>query len=65
VLRLQPGDVGPDFRIVRVLLEKLPDALAGVAEQGLVDEIDWGSGSLDVQQDGADLAQVDAVRSGM
>ncbi len=65
MLRLQPGDVGPDFGIVRVPLEKLPDALAGVAEQDLVDEIDWGSGALDVQQDGADLAQVDAVRSGM
>ena len=46
-------------------LEKLLDPGAGVAEERLVDEVDGGGGALDVQEDGADLRQRDAVRSGM
>ena len=45
-------------------LEKFLDPGAGVAEQRLVDEVDGCSCALDVQEDGADLLQVDAVRCG-
>jgi hypothetical protein len=65
VLGLQLGDIGADLGIVPVPLEELPQPLAGKAEQGAMDELDRGGGALDVQQDGADPGQVDAVRSGM
>jgi hypothetical protein len=65
VLRLEPGDVRPDRRIVPVFLQKGAGSSPRKAEQGTVDEIDRCGGALDVQQDGADLAQLEAVRSGM
>jgi hypothetical protein len=65
MLGLEQGDVGPNLRLFPVPLEKIPHPRAGVTEQGLVDEVDGGGGALDVQQDGADLRQRDAVRSGM
>jgi hypothetical protein len=49
-----------------VPLEKVAEAGARVAEQRFVDEIDGCSGALDVQEDGANLGQRDAVfRIGM
>jgi hypothetical protein len=66
VLGLQPRDIGPDLGITPMLLEKFPDPVPRIAEQRLVDEVDGCSSALDVQQDGADLGQRDAVfRIGM
>ncbi len=66
MLGLQQSDVGPDLGVLPMLLEKVPDPGPRVPEQCLVDEIDGCGGALDVQQDGADLGQRDAVfRSGM
>ena len=61
VLGLQPRDIGPDLGIIPVLLEEIPDPLPRIAEQRLVDEVDGCGGALDVQQDGADVGQRDAV----
>ena len=65
MLGLEPRDVGADLGIVRVPLEKSTYSSASKPEQRLVDEIDGCGGALDVQQDGADVPQLDAVRSGM
>jgi len=65
VLGLQPRDIGPNPGVTAIALEKLTHPGTGISKQRLVDELDGGSGALDVQQDCADLAQVDAVRSGM
>ena len=46
-------------------LEKVPHPGPRIAEQRTVDEFDGCCGTLDVQEDGADLGQRDAVRSGM
>jgi hypothetical protein len=49
-----------------MLLEKIPDPVPRITEQRLVNEIDGCGRALDVQQDGADLRQRDAVfRIGM
>ena len=64
MLRRQAGDVESDGGITPMLLEKVPDSTSRIAEQRLVDEVDGCGRALDVQQDGADLGQVDAVRSG-
>jgi hypothetical protein len=62
----QSRDIGPDLGIVPVPLEKFPGPGPRIAKQGLMDEVDRGGGALDVQQDGADLRQRDAVfRIGM
>ena len=66
MLGLQSRDIGPDVGIIPVPLEELPDPGPRIAEQRTVDEVDGCGGSLDVQQDGADLRQRDAVlRIGM
>ena len=65
MLRIEPSDIGLDLGILPMLLDKIPHPGAGITEQCLVDEVDGGGGALDVQQDGADLRQRDAVRSGM
>jgi hypothetical protein len=46
-------------------LEKFTYPGAGVAEQRSVDEFDRRGRPLDVQEDGADLLQLDLARSGM
>jgi hypothetical protein len=61
----QPRDIGPDLGIIPVLLEKVPDPGPRIAEQRTVDELDGCCRTLDVQEDGADLRQRDAVLSGM
>ena len=49
-----------------MLLEEIPDPGPRITEQRFVDELDGCGGALDVQQDGADLRQRDAVfRTGM
>jgi hypothetical protein len=35
-----------------VLAQEAPQVLAGVGEQGLVDEVDGASSALDIRQDG-------------
>jgi hypothetical protein len=65
VLRPQSRDVRTHLGIVPMILEKPAGPLPRVAEQGVMDELDRGGGALDVEQDGADPGQVDAVRSGM
>ena len=66
VLGLQSLDIGPDLGVSPILLEKVPGPGPRIAEQRLVDEVDGCSRALDVQQDGADLRQRDAVlRIGM
>jgi hypothetical protein len=46
-------------------LEKSTHPGARIAEQRLMDEFDGRGGALDVQEDGADALQLDAVRCGM
>ena len=66
MLGLELSDIGPDFGIIPALLEKISDPGPRIPEQRLVDEVDRCGGALDVQQDGADLRQRDAVfRIGM
>jgi hypothetical protein len=65
VLFLQPGDVGPDGGIVPMPLEKATHSVAGITEQRAMDEVDGRRRPLDVQEDGAGVLQLDAVRSGM
>jgi hypothetical protein len=65
VLVLEPRDVPTDLGIVPVSFDKLTRPGAGVAEKRAVDELDGCRRAFDVQEDGADLLQVDAVRSGM
>jgi hypothetical protein len=65
VLGLESRDVGPDLGIVPMPLEKFHHPSARVTEQRLVDEFDGRRRALDVQEDGADPLQRDAVRSGM
>jgi hypothetical protein len=65
VFGLQPGDIGPDLRLVPASLEKFLRPGPGIIEQRFVNEVDGRRRALDVQEDGADLLQVDAVRSGM
>ena len=65
VLGLQSRDVGPDLRLVPVLLQKSTDPGPSITEQRLVDEIDGRRRALDVQQDGADPLQRDAAPRGM
>ena len=48
-----------------MLLEKVLEPGPRIAEQLTVDEFDGCCRTLDVQEDGADLSQRDAVRSGM
>ena len=65
VLGLEPGDVGADCRITPMPLQECTQPGARMAEQRTVDEVDGCGGALDVQKDRANLAQLDAVRSGM
>ena len=65
VLGLEPRDVGADLGITPMPLQKFIHPGACIAEQCLVDEVDGCSRALDVQEDRADVLQLDAVRSGM
>jgi hypothetical protein len=65
VLRLESREVAADVRVIPASTEKVSGPGPGKPEQRVVDEFDGRRRPLDVQQDGADLRQVDAVRSGM
>ena len=65
MLGLESRDVGADVRVIPMSLEKSTHPGARMAEQRLVDEFDGRRRALDVQEDGADLLQLDAVRRGM
>jgi hypothetical protein len=66
VLGLESRDIGPDIGIFPVPLKKVPDPGPRIAEQRLMNEVDRCGRALDVQEDGADLRQRDAVfRIGM
>ncbi len=65
MLGLESQDVGPDLGITPMPLEKSTDPGPRIAEQLLVDEFDGRRRALDVQQDGADVLQLDRVRTGM
>ena len=64
VLGLEPRDVGAELGIIPMPLEKSSHPGAGIAEQRLVDEFDGRRRALDVQEDGGDALQRDAVRCG-
>ena len=64
VLGPESRDVGTDLGIIPMPLEKSTHPGAGIAEQRLVDECDGRRRALDVQEDGADALQRDAVRRG-
>ena len=62
----QSRDIGPHLGIVPVPLEKFRDPGPRITEQCLVNEVDRCGRALDVQEDGADSRQRDAVfRIGM
>ena len=65
VLGAQPREVCTDFGVRGVPLEELPHVRPRVREEDLMDELDGRGRALDVQQDGADVFQLDAARSGM
>ncbi len=65
VLGLESRDVGPDLGIIPMALDKITHPGPRITEQRLVDELDGRRRALDVQEDGADLLQRDADRSGM
>jgi hypothetical protein len=63
-LGLESRDVGSDLGIIPIMLEKSTHPGARITEQRLVDECDGRGRALDVQEDGADALQRDAVRCG-
>jgi hypothetical protein len=65
VLGREAQDVGPDLGFIPMPLEKSTHPGARMVEQRLVDKFDGRRRALDVQEDGADALQRDAVRSGM
>jgi len=64
MLGLESRDVGLDLGIMPMPLEKSTHPGTRIAEQRLVDECDGRRRPLDVQEDGADALQRDAVRCG-
>jgi len=65
VFGAQPHDVGVDIRIGAVAREEFLHPRPRKRKQSVVDELDGRRRALDIQQDGADVPQLDAVRSGM
>jgi len=61
----QAREVGLDKRLGAVAREELLHPRPRIREENVVDELDGRRRALDVQQDGADVAQLDTVRSGM
>jgi hypothetical protein len=64
VLGAQPHEVGADVRRGAVAREEFLHPRPCIREKNVVDELDGRRCALDVQQDGADVAQLDTVRSG-
>lgn len=65
VLGSEEGEIGAHLRVGGMALEKFPHPRPRIGKQNLLDELDGRRRALDVQQDGADVVQLDAVRSGM
>jgi hypothetical protein len=65
VLGSEPRDVGADLRVMPVLLEISPQPGSRVAEQRVVDESKRRRRAFDVEEDDADVLQLDLARSGM
>ena len=65
MLGAQAGEVGADIRLSAVAREEFLHLRARKRKENVVDELDGRRRALDVQQDGADVPQLDAVRSGM
>jgi hypothetical protein len=65
MFRAQPREVGLDKRLGAVAREERLHSRPRIRKKTVVDELDGRRRALDVQQDGADVAQLDAVRSGM
>jgi len=65
MLGCQVGGISLNLRVAPMPPQKIPCPGSGEPEQGLVDEVYGGGGALDVQQDSAELLQLDAVRTGM
>jgi len=65
MLSVQPRDVGSDVGLGAVALEEFLHPCPRIGKQQLVDELDGRRRALDIQQDGADVLQLDTVLSGM
>jgi hypothetical protein len=65
VLGLESRDVGADLGITPVPLEKSAYPGARMTEQRFMDEFDGRRRALDVQEEGANLRQLDLARTGM
>ena len=65
MLGFEQGDVCPDLGITPMPLQKSTRLGSSMSEQRLVDEVEGRRRALDVQEDGANVLQLDAVRGGM
>ena len=65
MLGVQRRQVGADVGFGAVALEEFLYPRARVGKQQLVDELDGRRRALDIQQDGANVLQLDAVPSGI
>jgi hypothetical protein len=65
VLGAQPRKIGVDIRIGGVAREEFLHTRPRIRKQNGMDELDGRRRALDIQQDGADVPQLDTVRSGM
>ncbi len=65
MLGAQPREVVPYFRRSAVAREEFLHPRPRIRKQNVVDELDGRRRALDIQQDDADVAQFDTVRSGM
>ena len=61
----QPREIGLDRRLGAMAREELLHLRPRIRKEIVVDELDGRRRALDIQQDGADVAQFDTVRSGM
>jgi len=65
MLRPEQGDVGLDCWLGPVPVQKFLYPRSHVGEQDIVHELDGRRRALDVQEDGTDVRQREALRSGM
>ena len=65
MLGAQPREVGMDIRLGAVAREEFLHPCLRIRKKNVVDELDGRRRALDIQEDGADVLQLDTVRSGM
>jgi hypothetical protein len=65
MLGAESRDVGSDIGVIPVPLEKCAGPVTRIAEQRPMDEFDGRRRALDVEEDGADVPQRTAARTGM